>query len=186
MYTEEAVTMVKAYLVRQAVEIPENVTVKVEGKFISVTGPLGELKRDFTHAPVSIFLEGREVIVEAYWPDKRKAAMVGTVRSHIRNMIKGVTKGFTYKLKIVFAHFPVNVKINRSQVVIENFGGERRPRIIKLPQKVNAYVDGDDIVLSGIDIEEVSLAAAKIEQGTRIKKRDPRVFLDGIYIYERG
>ncbi|MEM2093689.1 MAG: 50S ribosomal protein L6 [Candidatus Bathyarchaeia archaeon] len=177
--------MGKTNLAQQKVKVPEDVEVTVRQSRISVKGPLGTLERDFAHAPVTIRLNGQEVIVESYWPDKRKIAMVGTVRSHIRNMIVGVLKGFTYKLKVVFAHFPVNVKVHGNEVVIENFGGERRPRIVSIPKGVNVSIAGDDIILKGIDIQEVSQAAARIQQQTRIKKKDPRVFLDGIYIFER-
>jgi large subunit ribosomal protein L6 len=175
---------VKTVLAQQTVKVPDDVEVKVERGRVSVKGPLGKLERDFTHAPIAIRIDGRDVVVEAYWPDKQRAAMVGTVRSHIRNMITGVLKGFTYRLKVVFAHFPVNVKVEGSEVVIENFGGERRPRIISVPSDINVSVEGDDIVVKGIDLEEVSQAAANIQQGTRIRNKDPRVFLDGIYIFE--
>jgi len=177
--------MVKASLVQHIVEVPEDVQVSVNRGRVSVAGPLGKLERDFARTPVVIRLEGKEVIVEANWPDKQKAAMVGTIRSHIRNMIKGVLKGFTYKLKVVFAHFPVNVKIQGRDVIIENFGGERRPRIIRMPDNVEVTLEGDDVIVKGLDIEQVSQAAVDIQQATRIKKKDPRVFLDGIYIYER-
>jgi len=64
-------------------------------------------------------------------PRKKEAALVGTIYSHIQNMITGVTKGYQYKLKIVFSHFPISVKIQDKSVLIENFTGERRPRKIE-------------------------------------------------------
>jgi len=177
--------MVKRHLVEEVVEIPEGVEVRIDGRRVSVSGPLGELERDFSHAPIEILLEDGRVAVEARWPDKRQAAMVGTMRSHIRNMIRGVQKGFTYRLKTVFAHFPVNIEVQGNKVVIENFGGERRPRVVQVPESVKVSVEGDDIVVKGMDLERVSQAASTIQQATRIKKKDPRVFLDGIYVYER-
>jgi large subunit ribosomal protein L6 len=177
--------MVKASVVREVVEVPEQVKVKVENGHVAVTGALGTLERDFAHAPLDIRVENGDIVLEAYWPDKRKSAMVGTIRSHIRNMIIGVEKGFTYKMKVVYAHFPMSVKVQETEIMIENFGGERRPRIIKISRDVDVSLQGDDVVLKGMDIEEVSQAAARIQQGTRIKNKDPRVFLDGIYIYER-
>jgi len=177
--------VVRQYLVEEVVEIPENVEVKIDGRQVFVSGPLGKLERDFSHAPIAVRLEDGKVVVEARWPDKRQAAMVGTVRSHIRNMIKGVQKGFTYKLKIVFAHFPVNVKVQGNKVIIENFGGERRPRVVQVDGSVTVSLEGDDIIVKGTDLERVSQAAARIQQATRIKKKDSRVFLDGIYVYEQ-
>jgi len=169
----------------KSVEIPENVKVRVEGRVVTVEGEKGTLTRDFSHTPVSIQLEGREVKVKANWPRKREAALVGTVCSHIQNMIIGVTKGFTYKLKVVFAHFPISAKVKGKEVLIENFIGERSPRIAKIAGDVKVAMKDEDIIVQGINIEDASQTAANIQQATKIKRRDPRKFLDGIYVYER-
>ena len=101
-------------------------------------------------------------------------------------MITGVTKGYQYKLKIVFSHFPISVKLQDKSVLIENFTGERRPRRIKLVGSVKVKIEPDDIIVEGANLEEVSQTAANIEQATRVRNKDPRVFLDGIYVYERN
>jgi large subunit ribosomal protein L6 len=41
-------------------------------------------------------------------------------------------------------------------------------------------------VVQGLNLEDVSQTAANIEQATKVKKKDPRVFLDGIYVYEQN
>ncbi len=174
-----------AYREFRVVEIPDGVQVSVEGKVVRVKGPLGELKRDFSHAPVEIRLDGNKVVVEAFWPRKRERAMVGTVAAHIRNMITGVTKGFTYKMKIVFTHFPIQVSVEGDKVVIKNFLGERAPRVAKIMPGVRVEVQKEDVIVKGIDIEAVGQTAANIEQATKVKGKDTRVFLDGIYIYEK-
>ena len=174
-----------AYREFRTVEIPEGVEVNVEGKVVTVKGPLGTLERDFSHAPVDIRVEGDRVIVEAYWPRKRERAMIGTVASHIRNMITGVTKGFTYKMKIIFTHFPFQVTVEGDKVVIRNFLGEKAPRIARILPGVKIEVTKEDVLVKGIDIEAVGQTAANIEQATKVKGKDPRVFLDGIYIYEK-
>ncbi|MEM1997293.1 MAG: 50S ribosomal protein L6 [Candidatus Bathyarchaeia archaeon] len=167
------------------VKIPEGVKVSVNKMLVEVSGPLGHLSRDFSGYPVSISIVGDEVEVSALWPKKREKAHVGTVAAHIRNMIRGVTKGFTYKLKVVYAHFPVSVKVSGDKILIENFMGERTPRVAKIVGKAKVTVKGEDVIVQGINLEEVSQTAANIEQATRIKDRDPRRFLDGIYVYER-
>jgi large subunit ribosomal protein L6 len=101
-------------------------------------------------------------------------------------MITGVTKGYTYKLKIVFSHFPISVKLEEKNIVIENFTGERKARYTKILGDVKVKIETDDIILSGINLEEVSQTAANIEQATRVKGKDVRVFLDGLYVYERN
>ncbi len=184
--------MAKAVYVVEEVPIPEGVEVKVEGKKVTVKGPKGELTRDFSHARgvfISVVEEGgeRKVRVEAYFANRRKKALVGTIASHIENMITGVTKGFRYKMKIVYSHFPVNVKVDEKNklVYIENFLGEKAPRVAKIFGNVKIQVKGDDVIIEGINIEEVGQTAANIEQATKVKGFDRRVFMDGIYIYER-
>jgi len=167
------------------VEIPEGVEGMLEGRIVTIKGEKGELTRDFSHAPIKIRLEGKTVTVQASWPRKKEAALVGTIRSHIQNMIKGVTKGFTYKLKIVFSHFPITVKIKEKTLTIENFTGERSPRNAKIMGDTKVTVKGDDVIVQGINLEDVSQTAANIQNATKIRRKDPRVFLDGIYVYEK-
>lgn len=167
------------------VEIPEGIEVSVDGRAVTVKGEKGTLMRDFSHAPVSIQLDGDRVKIQTSWPRKREVALVGTVKSHIQNMITGVTKGFTYKLKIVFSHFPISVKVREKTVAIENFTGERSQRIAKIIGNTKVTVKSEDVIVRGIDIEGVSQTAANIQRATKVKSKDPRVFLDGVYIYER-
>jgi len=169
----------------KSIKIPEGVEVKVEERVVTLKGGKGILTRDFSHAPVYIGLDGNTVIVRANWPRKREAALVGTVCSHIQNMITGVTKGFTYKLKIVFSHFPISVKVREKTLAIENFTGERSPRIAKIVGDTKVIVKDEDVIVQGNNIEDVSQTAANIETATKIKIKDPRIFLDGIYVYER-
>jgi len=169
----------------KTIEIPGGVEVKVEGRAITVKGEKGTLTRDFSEAPVLIQHEDKTIKVQANWPRKKEAALVGTVSSHIQNMIIGVTKGFTYKLKIVFSHFPISVKVKENVVSIENFTGERSPRFVRITGDAQVSVKEDDILVQGINLEDVSQTAAKIEDATKVKSKDPRVFLDGIFIYEK-
>jgi large subunit ribosomal protein L6 len=183
--------LAKAVYVAEEVRIPEGVEVTIDGMKVKVKGPKGELERDFSHARnVLIRLdedeEGEKVVVEAYFANRRVKALVGTIAAHIENMITGVTKGFRYKLKIVYSHFPVTVKVQGDKVVIENFLGEKAPRIAKILPGVTVKVQKDDVIVEGIDIEAVGQTAANIEQATKVKDKDRRVFIDGIYIYEKG
>jgi len=179
--------MAKVVHVEEEVEIPQGVDVKIEGLKVTVKGPKGEITKDFSHARgVIIRKEDNKVIVETYFADRKKKALVPTIAAHIENMITGVTKGYKYKLKIVYSHFPISVKVSGDKVVIENFLGEKAPRIAKIVKGARVRVEKDDVIVEGIDIEVVGQTAANIERATRIKGYDRRVFLDGIYIYERG
>lgn len=171
--------------VEKTVEVPEGVDVKIDGRAVTISGEKGTLTRDFSHAPLSIQKEEKLIKIRTDWPRKKEAAIVATISSHIQNMITGVTKGFTYKLKIVFSHFPISVKVEQKRVLIENFTGERSPRTAKIVGDTEVSVKSDDVIVQGMNLEDVSQTAANIEQGTKVKRKDPRVFLDGIYVYER-
>ncbi|CAM9923588.1 unnamed protein product [Ectocarpus fasciculatus] len=103
-------------------------------------------------------------------------------------MITGVTKGYLYKMRFCYAHFPINVSITGKTVEIRNFLGEKRVRRVELAPGVD-YVRTSDvkdqIELSGNDIQAVSMTAARIQQSTSVKRKDIRKFLDGIYVSEK-
>ena len=177
--------------VYEVVEIPDNVTVEVNGLVVKVKGPKGEIVKDFSHSrAVLINLDdaNKRIIVEAYRANRKLKALVGTIAAHIRNMIIGVIKSYRYKLKIIYSHFPLTVIVDEKNKVIriKNFLGEKTDRIAKIHGNVKVKVQDSDIIIEGIDIEEVGQTAASIEQATKIRDLDRRIFVDGIYIYERG
>ncbi len=176
----------RAVEVAKTIQIPDCVEVSLEERKVTVKGQKGTLIRDFSHAPILLKLEENTIRIWAEWPRKKEAALVGTIYSHIQNMIAGVKKGFTYKLKIVFSHFPISVKVKDKTILIENFTGERSPREIKIVGEARVKVQSEDIIIQGTNLEDVSQTAANIEQGTKVKRKDHRVFLDGIYVYEKS
>ncbi|MFP3079958.1 MAG: 50S ribosomal protein L6 [Acidilobus sp.] len=178
--------MPKSIHVERVVEVPQGVTVRVEGLKVTVKGPKGEMQKDFSHARgVGIRVDGNKVIVEAWSADTKARALVGTIAAHIKNMIIGVTKGFRYKLKIISSHFPITVKVEKSRVVINNFLGEKAPRYATIMPGVTVKVQGQDVIVEGSDVEAVGQTAANIERATRITEFDRRKFMDGIFIYSR-
>jgi large subunit ribosomal protein L6 len=172
--------------ISKTIQVPSEIEAKLDGKIVNIKGPKGTLRRDFSFAPISIDADGKNIRVWAKWPRKKEAALVGTITSHIQNMITGVTKGYSYKLKIVFSHFPITVKVQDKSVLIENFTGERKARRIKIIGDVKVKIEPEDIIVEGINLENVSQTAANIEQATKVRKKDPRVFLDGLYVFERN
>jgi large subunit ribosomal protein L9e len=134
-------------------------------------------------------LAANYIKVDLWFATRKQLACVRTICSHIENLFTGVTQGFTYKMRFVYSHFPINVTLSGDDVEIRNFLGEKRVRKIKLLPGVkydrSANVK-DEILLSGIDIAAVSLTAAQIQQATNIRHKDLRKFLDGIYVSEKG
>ncbi len=176
--------MVLAAVIREEIEIPEGVEVSLNNE-VNVKGPQGELSRKFKFSNITMKTEDDKVVLETSFPKKKDKAMLGTIRSHINNMIHGVTEGFTYNMKIVYAHFPMTVKVTGNKVTIENFLGERHPRSAKIVGSAKVQVKGDEVQITGINKEDVGQTMANLEQATKIKGRDPRVFQDGIYFVNR-
>jgi large subunit ribosomal protein L6 len=168
------------------VEIPEEVNLTLDGYKVAVTGKNGMVTRDFGHTKLNLGHQDNTLRIWAENPRKKQASLVNTITSHVKNMIKGVTQGFTYKLKVVFIHFPMTVNVQGNRVMVNNFVGESSPRISKIIEGVNVSVEGDDITVTGNDIEAVAQTAANIQQSTKIRNKDLRKFLDGIYVYQKG
>lgn len=173
--------------VERKVAIPEGVQVELAGRRVKVTGPKGVLEEDMSHLPVAFYVEGQSVSIRAEWARKREAALTGTAAARIRNLIKGVTEGFTYKLKIVYAHFPITTKVleKEKRLQIENFTGEKTPRHARIVGDTKVKIAGDEIHVTGTNLEDVSQTAANIQFATKIKQKDQRVFLDGIYVFDK-
>lgn len=161
--------------------IPEGVKVTMKGTLMHVSGPKGQLERDMRFPQVSVTVTSDEVIIATDSDRKRIMAMVGTYAAHTRNMIIGVTEGFEYHMKVLYSHFPIQLKLQGTRLEINNFLGEKKPRYALLEPGVKATVGNDEIILSGIDKEAVGTSSANIQHATRIRNRDPRVFQDGIY-----
>ena len=178
--------LARAMVEERSVKIPEEVTVSFKDGLLTVRGPLGELRKDFSSLSPQINVFEDRVMIRSFWVKKTEKALMGTVAAHIKNMVKGVSKGYTYRLKKVSSHFPINVKVSGDRVLIENFIGERSPRTAKIVGDVKVNVKGDDIEVQGLNLEEVSQTAANIQKATKIRKKDPRVFLDGIYVYSKS
>jgi len=182
----------KTILKSQAVTLPDGVTIAIKARKIEVKGPRGVLKNDLSHLPVDFQIqnEGKTVVVERWFTSGKQMASIRTACTHITNMIIGVTKGFKYKMRFVYSHFPINVALtNKDQrVEIRNFLGEKVVRVVDALEGVTVSRSADvkdEIVLVGNDIQNVSRTCALIQQICAVKRKDIRKFLDGIYVSEK-
>lgn len=176
----------KAQTLEVSVDVPDGVDANMDGHMLTVRGPLGRAHKNFRKIPVDIDVGSGSITVRALGKRKRDYAIMNTARSLIRNLCQGVVSGYTIKMKIVYAHFPVTVKTKGGRVLVENFQGEHAPRVAKIMGSTKVESAGEDLVLTGHVLTDVSQTAANIQQGTRIKGKDHRVFLDGIYVYEKA
>jgi large subunit ribosomal protein L6 len=173
-------------MLEQEIEIPEGISIQINGPQVIVKGPNGQLSRRLSHPRVKIKKTDSKVLVYCEFPRVKEKALVGTYAAHIRNMVYGAKNDFEYHMKIVYSHFPMKVNVRGSVFVIENFMGERSPRKANIIEGVKVAVKGSDVTVTGADVEAAGQTAANIEKATRIKGYDPRVFQDGIYIVVKG
>jgi len=164
--------------------IPEGVKVTQNKHMLRFEGPLGKTFKSFRKIPINIEITESKIILKTTGFRKRDYSILHTARSIIRNICEGLVEGYTIKMKIVFAHFPVTVKINGKKILIENFQGERAPRITKIVGNTKVIPKGEDVILTGEVWTDITQTAANIEQKTKVKNKDHRVFLDGIYVYD--
>ncbi|MGQ0792322.1 MAG: 50S ribosomal protein L6 [Nitrosopumilaceae archaeon] len=169
-----------------SIDIPDKVTVTLKKSMLAVSGPLGKTFKNFRKIPVSLEVKDNNISIKTSGNRKKEYAILNTAASLIRNLCEGVIDGYTIKMKVVYAHFPITVKTKDAEVTIENFQGERAARIAKIHGQTKVVIKGDDIILTGHVLSEVSQSAAEIEQKSKIKNKDHRVFLDGIYIYSKS
>merc|ERR1712142_225625 len=175
----------------QLVKVPEGIDASVKARAVTVKGPRGSLTKAFKHLAVDIYKIDKDTIkVEKWFGKKKELASVRTVCSHIENMFKGVIKGYQYKMRAVYAHFPISCAISEAGTLIEvrNFLGEKFIRRVRMHEGVtveNSKGQKDELILQGNSIEAVSQSAALIQQSTTVKNKDIRKFLDGLYVSEK-
>ena len=171
---------------KKIIEIPDGVNVTIDDYVVSVSGDKGQLQRKLWYPGINITKTDSGIVVEAEVQRKEQFAIVGTFTSHIRNMVAGVTKGYEYKMKVVYAHFPIQIKTEGKDIIIANFLGEKKPRKASILGETKVTIKGDEVIVNGINKEDVGQTAANIQQKTKIRRFDPRVFQDGIYIVEKS
>jgi len=170
----------------KTIDIPEGIEVTVDDSTLNIKGPEGENKREFKIGKLKLTKENKDIKIGSSTATKREKKIINTIVAHIKNMISGVKDQFVYKLKICSSHFPISVEKKEDSFIIKNFLGEKVPRFSKIPKKVEAEMSGDFITIKSSDKELAGQTAANLETATRVKKRDLRVFQDGIFIIEKN
>jgi len=170
---------------QEILEIPEGINVTMKKHMIQFQGPLGKTFKSFRKIPVNIEINDGKLTLKAQGTRKRDYSILHTARSLIKNIFEGLIEGYTIKMKVVYAHFPITVKVKEKTILIENFQGERAPRMTTIVGNTKIVPKGEDVVLTGEVWTDITQTAANIELKTKVKNKDHRVFLDGIYVYEK-
>lgn len=181
--------MVKIAFYKEEMEIPEGVKVTLDGNHhITVKGPNGKITKDFSHVRgIKVSIEGNKIFFSTNFPKSGTLALTKTIINLIKNLIIGVQTNYKYICKVCYSHFPctVEVKPDKKEIHVINFLGERAPRVTHYLDNVEVKVEGEDVILIGPDKETLGQTAANIQKCCRIRKKDPRVFQDGVYLYKR-
>lgn len=171
------------------IDIPNGIEVEIDNFKVKIKGSKGILQKDFTsplfRKDIIIKKENNKIFLSTESKRRKVKAMMGTIESHIHNMLLGVQEGYSTKLKVVFMHFPFTVKVTGKEVLINNFLGEKTPRKAKVIGDCKVEIQGDEIVVSGISKDDVGQTASQLERATWIKQRDRRVFQDGLFIIKK-
>merc|ERR1712223_1786324 len=191
LFSVNNIFKMKVINTNQSVTVPDDVDVSVKSRVVTVKGERGTLVKSFKHLAVDISMPDKKTVrVEKWFGKKKELAAVRTVCSHITNLCNGVTKGYKYKMRAVYAHFPINCAISEggSLVEVRNFLGEKFVRKVRMHDGVkceNSKEQKDELILTGNSVEAVSQSAALIQQSTTVKNKDIRKFLDGLYVSEK-
>ncbi len=168
------------------IKMPEGVTAEVSAEVVTITGPLGTVKKKVPSQKLSISASDGVVYIAAKNPTQREKKLANTYRAHVIHMIVGVVEGHEYKLKICSGHFPIKAEIKGNVLEVKNFLGENNPRLLELKEGADVKIDGEIITVKSPDKEKAGQVAADIEHVTRVTNKDRRIFQDGIYIIEKS
>tara|TARA_Y100000310_G_scaffold338402_1_gene427960 strand:- start:464 stop:1213 length:750 start_codon:yes stop_codon:yes gene_type:complete len=167
----------------EEIEIPEGIVANIDDDVLTMKKDDKEIKRKLVSL-IDVEIKGNKIVVSATRNRKIERKLFGTFKAHVNNMIKGLTEGFEYKLRVSNVHFPMNVSYdaNKNLFTIKNFLGEKKDRIINGIPGVDVSVKGEDVIVTGFDIEKTGQVATNIEKGARIRNKDRRIFQDGIHM----
>lgn len=156
------------------------------GVELVVKGKNGELRRVFSHPNAKVEIREGTVVFSSGSDRKKDRAIVGTWTAHFRNMCSGVSRPWEARLKIIYSHFPMKVNVEGTKVIIGNFLGERKNREADIAGQTRVHVEKDEIIVTGIDKEDVGRTAANIERAAKVQGYDRRIFQDGCHLIQKA
>ena len=172
------------------IELPEGVSANIDGDDVTLSKNGSSISRTFRNSRISVISVDGKIQVFCDLPRRKHKALAGTWAAHLKNIVRGIDSGFEYRLKAVYSHFPMTLKVDGNIMTITNLFGEKVPRSANLPwtpSEVQVRVENKvDVIVTGADREKVGQTAANIERACKIRKRDRRVFQDGIYLIEKA
>ncbi|MDE1868676.1 MAG: 50S ribosomal protein L6 [Candidatus Micrarchaeota archaeon] len=166
------------------IDVPSGLTVEIKDGTISIKGSAGTNTRKVNDKLLVVKKDGEKISID---PVKDKTLAKPAMKAEIafaklvKNDIEGAQKAYEIKMKIVFAHFPINVEVKGTNLHINNMIGERVPRISRIIGATKIEAKGTDVKLTGPSLDDVSQTAANIRKACKIRNKDSRTFQDGLY-----
>jgi len=185
MFTETVKKMAEKQ-VEKKVELPEGFKAEVEGNRVLVSGSGKQAEKTFKANRVSFKQENGSIVITGKPASRKINAVVNTIVSHINNMVQGLSAEYTYRLKVVYSHFPMNIAVKGNIVEINNFVGEKKARTAKIVEGVSVTAKGKEITVKSHSKEAAGQTAANIENAAKVKGKDKRIYQDGIFIVEKA
>lgn len=169
----------------QSIEIPSGIEGHVANHALSLKKGQDVLKRELSLPKLTARVEANKIIFECNKGNKSEYKKIFSLIAHVKNMIQGLEEPFVYNLEAVNVHFPMTLKVTGNKLLVNNFLGEKTPRMAEILPHVNVDINWHKITLTSADVEAAGQTAANIEKATKVPGRDRRIFQDGIYITEK-
>lgn len=167
------------------VEIPQGVKCALSASTLQCSKGNTTISRRFGLYNISISIKDNTIVISSKRANRKEIANVHSYGAHIKNLFAGLNQRFVYEMEICNVHFPMNVKVDKENVAITNFLGEKVPRSAKILPGVEVKVEGSKITISSADVEKAGQTAANIEKASRVTKKDRRIFQDGCFITKK-
>ena len=166
-------------LLSESVKLPEGVKAQLEGSSLVLSGKAGKVVRSFDPRKIKLEAKGNEVVIQS-----TSVGMLNTYRTHVTNMAKGAGEGYSVLMKTVHSHFPMSFEVKGRELLVKNFLGEKKPRHVPIAGEVKVEAKGQEVRITGASKDDVGQTVANVKTALRIRKRDSRVFQDGLYVSE--
>ena len=167
------------------IEIPSDISIELSNNQLILTKGNKKVVKIFKAEGIAIEKRENKITITSNDSRKKTIAVANAIIAHVKNMIVGLQKGYIYRLKVIYAHFPMNIQRKGKNIEINNFIGGKKQRIAKIIGDTLVEIKGKDITVSGSNKEDVGQTVANMELASRAKNKDLRVFHDGIYLYKK-
>jgi len=169
----------------EKIEIPEGITCEISDRTIICKKGDISIPLKITEKIVNIKIEDNYIVFETERFKKKEKKLIKTYVAHLKNNFKGLKEPFVYELEACSVHFPITLKLEKNKLIINNFLGEKKPRVALIREGVDVKIQGQKVIVSSPNKEDAGQTAANIEKATVVKNRDRRVFQDGIFIVSK-